>query len=247
MEHLVKTLKRLPLFDSLSEENIVALTGMLESETLDNGEILFHKGDIGDALYIIDDGRLKVVTTNQLGEEVVLNEFGSGESFGEMSLVDEQPRSATAVALSDTKLLRLNRDDFLSVVTHDPAFALEIIRDVSEKLRFAATYIQKATEWSQYIAKGDYSAAMGEIQNTQSSMEEQSDEARAGAFMSAFFQMIEGVKEREENLRREVQQLRIVIDETKRTSEVEEITKTDYFQDLQKRVREIRQQNSDEE
>jgi CRP-like cAMP-binding protein len=177
------------------------------------------------------------------GEEVVLNQFASGESFGEMSLVDEQPRSATAVALTPIKLLRLNRDDFLAVMAQDSSFALDIIRDLSAKLRFAGTYIQRAMEWSQYIARGDYNAAMGEIQETQSAIDDPSDEARAGAFLRTFFQMISDVKEREETLRREVQQLRIEIDEAKRHAEVADITSSDYFRELREKVQTIRKQN----
>ncbi|MCI0394502.1 MAG: cyclic nucleotide-binding domain-containing protein [Chloroflexi bacterium] len=248
MSSAADTLKKLPLFKDMPENLIAELTEKLEEQRLDGGQVLFHKGDPGDALYIIESGRMKVIATNSYGEEVVLNQFGPGESFGEMSLVDEQPRSASAVALTSIKMLRLNRNDFLAVIAQEPAFALDIIRDLSAKLRFAAAYIQKATEWSQYIARGDYNVAMGEIQTTQSAMSDkpESDEARAGAFLSAFFQMIEGVKEREENLKREVLQLRIEIDEAKRKTEVEQIEETAYFQQLREKVRELRESRKEE-
>ena len=242
MELLADTLKKIPLFEGLSDEIISELSEKLEKHELQKNDILFHKGDPGDALYIVEQGRLKVIAKNIHGEEVVLNQFGAGESFGEMSLVDEQPRSATAVALTPIKLLRLNRDDFLAVMAQDSSFALDIIRDLSAKLRFAGTYIQRAMEWSQYIAEGDYRYALREIEEAQSLVEEseQSDEDRARSFLAAIFKMIEGVKKREEALQLQVQRLRIKIDENRRASDVAEITETEYFQSLQQRAKELR-------
>jgi CRP-like cAMP-binding protein len=243
MEQLVKPLQNILLFAGLSEESLLELAEKLVPLELEENEILFKKGDPGNALYIIQQGWVKAFAENTRGEEVVLNEFGPGESFGEMSLIDGRPRSASIQAMDDTLLLILRRENFLEMLASHPTFALELLRDISAKLRFAATYIQKVTEWSQYIAEGNYMDAMREIENAQSLVEEAelTDEDRARSFLAAIFQMIEGVKKREEALQLQVQRLRIKIDEQRRATDVAEITESEYFQSLQKRAKELRE------
>jgi CRP-like cAMP-binding protein len=242
MDYIMQSLKSLSLFADLSEDSLAELAHKLEERSLPAGEVLFHRGDPGDSLYLIRDGRVKVFVENMHGEELVLNQFGPGESFGEMALVDQRPRSASAKAVNDTTLLKLDRDSFFEVLRTHPSFATDIIRDISGKLRFAAAYLQKATEWSQKIAAGDYGFALNEIQSMGSAVNSngQTDAARASEFLAAFFQMTKGVQEREENLKRQVMELRIEIDRTKAAMQVSEITETQYFQQLQRKAREIR-------
>ncbi len=242
MNNHKQSLQNISLFAGLSEEALSGLAESLESIILKENEILFKKGDPGNALYIIWEGWVKAYAENSRGEEVVLNEFGPGESFGEMSLVDGRPRSATIEAIQPTRLLRLRQESFLNILTQNPTFSLELLRDISNKLRFAATYIQKVTEWSQYIAEGNYNFALKEIGEAQTNVgeEELTDEDRARSFLAAIFKMIEGVKRREEELQLQVQRLRIKIDENRRASEVAEITESEYFQTLQQRANELR-------
>ena len=242
MNDRMTPLQSITLFAGLSEKSLLELAEKLEPLTLQANEVLFKKGDPGNALFIIQEGWVKAFAENTRGEEIVLNEFGPGESFGEMSLVDGRPRSATIQTTNPTRLLMLRQESFLEILAQQPTFALELLRDISNKLRFAATYIQKVTEWSQYIAEGDYRYALREIEEAQSLVEEseQSDEDRARSFLAAIFKMIEGVKKREEALQLQVQRLRIKIDENRRASDVAEITETEYFQSLQQRAKELR-------
>jgi CRP-like cAMP-binding protein len=242
MNDRMTPLQSITLFAGLSEKSLLELAEKLEPLTLQENEILFKKGEPGNALFIIQEGWVKAFAENTRGEEIVLNEFGPGESFGEMSLVDGRPRSATIQTTNPTRLLMLRQESFLDILAQQPTFALELLRDISNKLRFAATYIQKVTEWSQYIAEGDYRYALREIEEAQSLVEEseQSDEDRARSFLAAIFKMIEGVKKREEALQLQVQRLRIKIDENRRASDVAEITETEYFQSLQQRAKELR-------
>ena len=87
---------------------------------LDPNEYLFHKGDKGDSLFVINAGLVKVVTEDAQGSEVVLNQVGTGEIIGEMALLDNEPRSAGVVALNDTEVLELKRDDFMKVLKQQP-------------------------------------------------------------------------------------------------------------------------------
>ncbi len=133
----IEYLENLPLLNGLPQDVIVELAGQLDTRTLSEGETLFHQGDPGNnALYIIKEGQVKVVTHTMDGEELILNQFGPGEFFGEMSLIDQEPRSAGAIALSPVVMLRLGRDDFQTVLTKHPLVILEITRGLSYKLRF---------------------------------------------------------------------------------------------------------------
>lgn len=243
MNERLNSLQNISLFAGLSEESLLELAEKLEPLTMQADEILFKKGDPGNALFIIEEGWVKAYAENLRGEEVVLNEFGPGESFGEMSLVDGRPRSATIQTIEPARLLILRQESFLNTLLHHPTFVLELLRDISNKLRFAATYIQKVTEWSQYIAEGNYTYAIKEIEEAQSMVGQdgQSDEDRARSFLAAIFKMIEGVKKREEALQLQVHRLRIKIDENRRKTDVAQITESDYFQSLQQRARELRE------
>jgi CRP-like cAMP-binding protein len=210
-------LKRLPMFCELGEESIAKLASRLESKRFETGQVLFQQGDYGDILYIIKSGRVKIVSDGTQGEELVFNQFGPGDFFGEMALIDGAPRSASAVALTTAEMLLLKRDDFLHVLAEHPLVAVEIIRGISTKLRFATTYIQKAIAWSQRIASGEYTSAMGDIEQERISLksEGQSDQAQVDSLIAAFFRMAEVVKKREEELKSQLIAFHLEIDEVK--------------------------------
>lgn len=238
---IMKVLHEHPFFEGLSESFLKDLTPKVKTHFLQRDEVLFNQGDPGDSLFIIKNGRIKVYIQDANGEEITLNEFNAGDSFGEMSLVDEQPRSASIKAISASELYELKRADFIALITESPLSSLDIIRDLSTKLRFAITYIQKAIDWSQQIAAGDYHVAMGEIETTQSAIQgNSSDEARAGAFLSAFFRMVTEVKQREDTMKEEVMRLRIEIDEVKRQQMVSTIVDSEQFENLRQRAQEFK-------
>jgi hypothetical protein len=114
---------------------------------------------------------------------------------------------------------------------------------MSSRLRFSGMYFQKMSEWSKKIAEGDYSFA-DQLQPLADGTAN-SDEEKANQMLSAFFQMVKGVKEREEKLIRQVEKLTLAIDETKRKTEFEELTKTDFYSNLKSQAQKIRQQRTD--
>ncbi|MFQ5576958.1 MAG: Crp/Fnr family transcriptional regulator [Anaerolineae bacterium] len=236
------TLKTIPLFQHLPDSILTGLAANLKRQTLAAGEVLFHQGDPGDALYVIISGRVKIVFQKEAGEEVVLSHFGPGEFFGELALIDQKPRSAGVVALSPVDLFELKRRDFLAAFNRQPALALGIMQSMAARLRFASVYLSKAVAWSEQIAAGNYHSAMHEIEAPKTTKPDvpQSDEARAAGFLAAFFEMVSEVQEREETLKQTVQQLRIEIDEVKRARQVSEITKTEYFKYLKEKARQLK-------
>ena len=233
-------LRKAFLFQGLPDDVLAALAQKLTRQKLAKGQVLFRRGDQGDSLFIIDEGRIKIVREDAQGGELVLNYCEPGEAIGEMSLFDKEPRSAGVVAVTDSEVLELKRDAFFDLVNSRPDVSLVLLQSLSSRLRFASTYIQKAIEWSKRIAEGDYSL-MDQMQTEQAV----SDEDKAGQLLSAFFQMVKGVKAREEDLKQQVQKLTLIIDETKRKQEFEELTSTEFYSKLKLQAQMIREQRKD--
>lgn len=130
----INILKTIPLFESLSDENIQNLADLLRRMTIRAGEVLFREGDEGTALYIIHQGRIKISMSKML-DKLTLAILGPGEFLGEMALLDGQPRSADVVALEETQLYALNRKDFLVFLKNNDNAVFNILRALSMRLR----------------------------------------------------------------------------------------------------------------
>src|SRR6266576_4645620 len=119
-------LSNIGLFESLTEEDLELLSKRLEDVTFEEGDVVFCQGDEGSALYIVEDGAVEI----SFGEgrtRVVLASLFPGQYFGELSLFDGSPRSATATAVKNSRLVRLDRDDLVDFVNKNPSAALRII------------------------------------------------------------------------------------------------------------------------
>jgi MinD-like ATPase involved in chromosome partitioning or flagellar assembly/CRP-like cAMP-binding protein len=219
----------------LLSEARTSLQGVLAAVQLEDREVLFNRDDPGDAFYIIDSGRIRIFTFDEEGQELTLNTLGPGETLGELALVDDQPRSASASAIGPCALRRLSRDDFLRMVHNSPVLSQAVVQLLSRRVRHMTDYIEYLGHWSRMVAAGQYNQAMASIRDMEST-----DRAFT-AVADAVGQMVKAVKEREEKLRKELAQLRIQIDEKKRQEHVSEIIETDYFRDLSKKARDLRE------
>src|SRR5207247_7143721 len=115
------------------------LESELEMFTLYGGEVLFSLGEPGDFLCLVINGRMRVVLTNERGEQTVA-ELGSGEIVGEMAVVTGEPRNATVVAVRDSQLARLTKAAFDRVVKRHPVLGVQVIgRTLAERLAEANT------------------------------------------------------------------------------------------------------------
>jgi uncharacterized membrane protein len=131
----VETLRAVPLFASLGEASLAELRGLVKMANVAHGAVLFRKGDTGDALYLIEEGRVRIYLPDAEGDDVTLAEFGGGEFFGEMALIDGQPRTAHARVVEAARLGALGRADFLRYVSRHPEVALAMVSVISERLR----------------------------------------------------------------------------------------------------------------
>jgi CRP/FNR family cyclic AMP-dependent transcriptional regulator len=131
-----ETLRQVPLFESLDNEAAHELCGLLESIDRKAGALLFHAGDEGDAMYLIEEGKVRIYVQAKDGHEVTLTELGRGDFFGEMALLDGQRRrSADARVAEDARLAVLSRGHFLSVARSNPNVALEMLTAMANRLR----------------------------------------------------------------------------------------------------------------
>ena len=105
------------------------------TRTFQDLEVIFEEGSYGDEMYIVHSGAVHLVKKS-VGREIVIATIQPGEFFGEMALVDNAPRSVSAVAGADqTRLLALDRDKFLFLVSHQPAFALTVMHVLCQRIR----------------------------------------------------------------------------------------------------------------
>jgi CRP-like cAMP-binding protein len=137
----VADLKNIGLFGALSDEVLTHLTTLLSVETPEAGQILFREGDAATAMYVVISGEVEVLKRSRSGVDARVAVLGPSDWFGEMSIVDIQPRSATVRALAPGRLVRVTPADLDTLYRHDlRAYAIVILnlaRELSRRLRVA--------------------------------------------------------------------------------------------------------------
>ncbi|MEN8241857.1 MAG: cyclic nucleotide-binding domain-containing protein [Chloroflexota bacterium] len=244
-EGLSKFLQNTSWFSNLPADVINSLGEKVITLQLKENDSLIEIGSTGDSVFIIREGWVKIVIPDDKDGEIVLNHLGPGEFVGELSLVDQKPRSASVIAISEKlEALELHREDFLNLLNEFPMMALFVISNISNRMRYTLTYLDKAVHWSYKIAEGDYSFAAEEINRAQQSSivdNTKTDETRADRFLLAFFKMVQQIQAREDMLIEKVKELSIKIDKDKRDKELDSLTGSSFFEKLQSDTRRIRE------
>lgn len=127
--------RRAPLFTALDDAAAASLRATMDTVRLPKGATLFSEGDEGHHLYVVIEGKLKLGTSSGDGRENLLSILGPGEMFGELSLFDAGPRTATATAVTDVRLLSLGHDQVIPWVTRHPQVALDLLERLAQRLR----------------------------------------------------------------------------------------------------------------
>lgn len=135
MNDLKPVFKQIPLFSSLQPEALDKLCQAVRPRSLKSGEVLFFKGDDGDAMYIIRRGTIKIVLPSVVGEEIIVALLKENDFFGAMAMLDGMPRSADAVAITASDIFVLGRSDFLSILQSDLNALKTILCDLSGMIR----------------------------------------------------------------------------------------------------------------
>ena len=128
-------LRKVPLFGSLAPPDLERVAGISRERSYPRNSVILFEDDPGDALYVVADGQVKVVLIGEDGREVILSVMGPGEFFGEMALIDDEPRSAHVIAMEDSGLLVIRREDFQDLLKQTPGIGLVLLRELSRRLR----------------------------------------------------------------------------------------------------------------
>ena len=131
----LEAIRSVPLFASLDDEAAAELRNLLSDKIVPQNTRLFKKGDIGDGMYLIESGRVRISIQDDDKQELTLAELAQGDFFGEMSIIDGRQRSADAKVVEDARLAVLSRDAFLSFVRTNPDVALEMLSALTDRLR----------------------------------------------------------------------------------------------------------------
>nr|WP_254639687.1 Crp/Fnr family transcriptional regulator [Cohnella sp. GbtcB17] len=132
---LRQLMKHIPLFSSLAPEHIGLLADRMEKREKEAQTILFRENDPGDSFFIVLSGTVKIYRTSPEGDEKILAVFNAGDSFGELSLIDGKPRSATAQTLDDTELVVMSREHFLDMLKTHFDLNLVIMAEIVQRMR----------------------------------------------------------------------------------------------------------------
>jgi uncharacterized membrane protein len=162
----VSLLAGIEMFELLHEDDRRALADVVDSIKLKPGEILFQAGEPGESLFTVRSGSIELFIKDNVGQKIVLTIAEEGDLFGELSLLDSGPRTATAVALTDVELLVLDRDDLLLLFQKRPDAALNMLaamsamtrkadellrtrvsRNVNEEMQEHSTVLQRVADW----------------------------------------------------------------------------------------------------
>ncbi|HSE17719.1 MAG TPA: DUF1003 domain-containing protein [Pyrinomonadaceae bacterium] len=131
----LEALRSVPLFASLDDDAARELRSLLSDKKVPQNTRLFRQGDMGDAMYLIESGRVRISIRDHEEQEVILAELAQGDFFGEMSIIDGRQRSADAKVIEDAQLAILSRDAFLTFVRSNPDVALEMLSALTDRLR----------------------------------------------------------------------------------------------------------------
>ncbi len=143
----IDTLRQVPLFESLDDDAAKQLCELLETLDCEVQKVLFRAGDAGDAMYVIERGKVRICVQATDGHELTLAELGRGDFFGEMALLaDGQRRSANAVVAEEARLAVLSREHFLSFIMRgNPNVALEMLSALANRLRRTDELLRHST------------------------------------------------------------------------------------------------------
>ena len=133
----VDLLRKVSLFEGLNEEEVETLADVTQIRKFPKNCMVILADEQGDSFFVIDSGKAKVSVTAADGREVILSVLGPGEFFGDMSLLDDHPRSANVTTLEVSDLLVIRRSDFLDAIQSHPSIAIKLMVTLAHRLRSA--------------------------------------------------------------------------------------------------------------
>lgn len=229
-------LEDIMIFNRLPSDALNTIKAALRSRQLSAGEILFNKGDSGDELIIVEEGRIEIFDPLEgvTEQEKPIRIFTPGETLGEMAIIDRMPRSLSARAIETSKILTLSGKTFQQLIHENPEMLNSVMSSLSDRIRYTTDFLSIVQEWVKGISKGNYLT----YEYTSGG---KSPDPKIAELAVEFAKMAEDVHSREERLRQQVAQLRIEIDEANRKQQVNNIIESDYYRSLKEKIKDMRQ------
>ncbi len=144
-ERIIRLMKRVPLFSKLSDSDVSQLADQCVRRECRRDQVILIEEELGQILFIILRGTVKIKRTNDEGREVIITILKAGDFFGELSLLDGKGRSATVVAMQDSELLTLRRSEFLLMLEKYPLISIELLKVLASRIRLANIQIENLT------------------------------------------------------------------------------------------------------
>jgi RsiW-degrading membrane proteinase PrsW (M82 family)/CRP-like cAMP-binding protein len=168
---LADRLHSIEIFKNVSAANLENLCRAISPQSFVDSDILFEQGDVGDAMYLIEEGQVQIFTRDQEGEIQPIRIYEVGAVVGEFALLDGQPRSAGARAIGAVRVMVLQRQVFTMFIQSRPQVVLAMLKYLAEKARFTTQAVENSVSWMTRIAQGNYEHAKPRVAPKQSTAE----------------------------------------------------------------------------
>lgn len=134
--------RKFALFAELDDRELASIAAVAKIRRYAKDDAIFHEEEAGDIFCVIREGRVKVTMTSPEGKEIILSTLGPNDFFGEMALLDEQPRSANVIAIEPLEVVTIWRSDFLQILSENFSIARKVLAEMSRRLRSASSRIE---------------------------------------------------------------------------------------------------------
>ncbi|HEY3055360.1 MAG TPA: Crp/Fnr family transcriptional regulator [Thermoanaerobaculia bacterium] len=142
--------RKLSLFAELDDRELASIAGVAKTRRYAKDDVIFHADESGDVFCIIREGKVKITMISPEGKEIILSMMGPGDFFGEMSLLDDEPRSATVVAMEPLEVVTIWRTDFLEILKENFSITKKILIELSRRVRRTSNRIESLATMDVY-------------------------------------------------------------------------------------------------
>jgi CRP/FNR family cyclic AMP-dependent transcriptional regulator len=142
--------RKFPLFADLDDRELSAIAAVAKTRRYAKDDVVFHADESGDVFCLIREGQVKITMISPEGKEIILSILGPGDFFGEMALLDDEPRSATVVATEPLDLITIWRSDFLQILSENFDITKKVLAEISRRLRTASNRIESLATMDVY-------------------------------------------------------------------------------------------------
>jgi len=128
-------LKNISIFEGLSEEELAAIEAIAVTRNFPKNSVIINEGDMANAMYVVSSGKVRVYVSDEQGKEFILNTMGPGEYFGELSLLDDEKRSASVITTEKSAFSIIYKDEFAKALLNNPSLAMALLKNLASSVR----------------------------------------------------------------------------------------------------------------